>query len=319
LAVVKAPARSRSRTLPLGIDVGLARVRVALAQRNDNGRTELTAVATREHQNDPAGALADALAELRTRERRCVFGLGEPSAHLRTVRFPTMRRGERERAARFEAAQFIDYPVAEAQVQVVPLGPDGEAAIGIVRKDAIDSLTTLARAAGLHVLAIDNTAFAVRRALPDVDAVLDVGLGGSRLYLFAGRLPIVRCLAPGGAAFTEAVAQALGTDEATAQRRKRSYGIAGCAESTRDLLVAGVANALVEWRADGRGDARTIALIGNGSRLEELPALLERATAVRVGPATFDGAISSTLPSDVLRAAAPDWCLALGLALWVTG
>jgi Tfp pilus assembly PilM family ATPase len=61
---------------------------------------------------------------------------------------------------------------------------------------------------------------------------------------------------------------------------------------------------------------RTIALAGNGSRLNELPAMIERATAVRVHAATIDSGVSPALAPDVLRAAGPDWCLAYGLALW---
>jgi Tfp pilus assembly PilM family ATPase len=310
------PPGSRPRTLPLGIDVGATRIRVALAHHDPNSGTELVAVATRRHDGDPAAALTDAVAELRTRERRCVFGLGEPLALLRRVTFPPMRRAERERAARFEAAELIDYPVREAIVRVLSLDADGDAVIGVVRKDVIASLVTLAHAAKLRVSAVDNTAFALRRVLPDADAVLDVGLNASRLHIFAGRFPSGRLISSGGAAFTRAIAQALGSDEATAERRKHTHGIAGCGEGTRDILIADVANALIDCRASGLGDVRNIALVGNGSRLNELPEMIERATAVRVHAATLDAGVSRALPPDVLRAAAPDWCLAYGLALW---
>lgn len=308
--------RPRPRTLPLGIDIGATRIRVALAQRGASGAAELIAVATRRHDGDPAPALAEAVAELRTHERRCVFGLGEPRALLRRITFPPMRRAERERAARFEAAELVDYPIREAIVRVLTLGPEGDAVIGIVRKDEIASLVALAHAAKLRVSAVDNTAFAFARALPDVDAVLDVGLNASRLHIYAGLFPVGRLVATGGAAFTNAIAQALGSDEATAERRKHIHGIAGCGENTRDLLVADVANALIDCRASGLGDVRNIALVGNGSRLSDLPAMIEQATAVRVQPAMLDPAVSHALPPDVLRAAAPDWCLAYGLALW---
>ena len=308
--------RPRPRTLPLGIDLGAARIRVALAHRDIDGRPELIAVATRQHDNDPTAALAEAVAELRTHERRCVFGLCEPRALLRNIRFPAMHRGEHERAARFEATQFVDYPIREAVVRVVSVGTDGDAMIGVVHKDVISSLVTVAHAAKLRVAAVDNNAFAFQRALPDVDAVLDVGLNDSRLHIFAGRFPVSRRFATGGAAFTQAVALGFGTDDATAERRKHSYGIAGSGEATLDLLVADVAHALVDFRADGLGDVRTIALVGNGSRLSELTSMIERAAAVRVGPGTLDPGVSRTLPPDVVRAASPDWCLAYGLALW---
>jgi len=308
--------RARPKTLPLGVDLGATRIRVALVHRGPENHTELVTVATRPHGNDPAAALADAVAELRTPERRCVFGLGEPRALLRSITFPAMRRGEHERAARFEATQFVDYPIREAIVKVISLGDDGDAVIGVVRKDVISSLVSLAHAAKLRVTAVDNNAFALRRALPGVDAVLDIGLNESRLHIFAGRFPIGRRFDTGGAAFTSAVAQAFGTDTATAERRKLGFGIAGCADATRDALIAEVANALVECRAGGFGDVREIALVGNGSRSSELPALIEAATGVRVRPAILRPEVSTTLPPDILRAAAPDWCLAYGLALW---
>jgi Tfp pilus assembly PilM family ATPase len=311
--MVKAP---RVRALPLGIDLGASRVRVALAHRAPDGRAELIAVATRQFENDPAGALTEAVAELHTRERRCVFGLGEPRALLRSIRFPAMRRGEQDRAARFEATQFVDYPIGEAIVKVIPLGSEGDAVIGVVRKDVIGSLVSLAHAAKLRVAAIDNNAFALRRAQPDVDAVLDIGLEDSRLHIFTGRFPIGRRFPIGGAAFTQAVARALGCDLATAERRKLAHGIAGCGEIARDALVADIASALAKYRSAGLGDVREIALVGNGSRLTDLPAAIERATAIRVRPATFSSDTSQTLPPDVLRAAAPDWCLAYGLARW---
>jgi Tfp pilus assembly PilM family ATPase len=308
--------RPRLRTLPLGIDVGASRIRVALAQRNAAGETELIAVATRCHRDDAADALAEAVKELRTAERRCVFGLGEPRAVLHNITFPAMRRGEQERAARFEATHFVDYPIREAIVRVIPLGADGSAMVGVVRKDVVGSLVTLAHSAKLRVTAVDNNAFAFRRAHPNVDAVLDIGLGDSRLHIFSGRFPMSRRFAIGGAAFTAAVAHALDADEETAERRKIAFGIAGCADNARDALIADIADALAECRAAGLADVRTIALAGNGSRLTELPALIEQATAVRVAPAMFGPAISSVVPPDVLRAASPDWGLAYGLALW---
>jgi Tfp pilus assembly PilM family ATPase len=291
-------------------------VRVALAHRAPDGRAELVAVATRQFEHDPAAALTDAVTELRTRERRCVFGLGEPRAVLRSIRFPAMRRGEQDRAARFEATQFVDYPIGEAIVRVIPVGSEGDAVIGVVRKDVIGSLVSFAHAAKLRVCAVDNNAFALRRALPDVDAVLDIGLDDSRLHIFTGRFPIGRRFAVGGAAFTQAIARGLGCDADTAERRKLTHGLAGCGETTRDALVADIAGALAECRAAGLGDVREIALVGNGSRLNDLPAAIERATAVQVRLAALSPDTSQTLPPDVLRAAAPDWCLAYGLARW---
>jgi len=307
--------RGAARTLPLGIDLGATRVRVALVRQTDDGRAELARVAVRDHTGDLATAVTDAVAELRTRERRCVLGLNEPHALIRSVHFPPMRRTERERAARFEAAKYITYPLDEATVRVVPLDAE-RSVLGIARAGAIAAISAAAKAAKLRLSAVDNDGFALRRALPGVDAVLDIGRDESRLHVFTAAIPVERRIGAGGAAFTGAIARAFGCDDASAERRKAAFGIAGCAEGELALLVADVASALVDFRVEGIGDVRSIALSGNGSRLSGLAELLERATAVRVRPAAFDPAVSRTLPPDVLRAAAPDWCLAFGLALW---
>ena len=309
--------RESQRTCPLGIDIGESRVRVALTRSRLRGLPELVAVAARPRGADLARTIADAVAELHTRERRCVMGVGEPVASLRAATFPPMRRDELERAARFEAGRQIDYPVEDAIVRVVPLDvAAGESAIGVVRKDVIATIRSAARAAKLRLVAVDNAAFALSRALPDTDAVLDVGLNSSLLYIYGRAVPHSHRLPIGGAAFTSAIEDAFGTDDVTAERRKLAHGIGGSAEDLRDRLVAGVANVLVESRAGGFGDVRSIALVGNGARLDGLATAIERAAAVRVALATFAPGVSDTLPPDVLRAAAPDWCQAYGLSLW---
>ncbi len=61
---------------------------------------------------------------------------------------------------------------------------------------------------------------------------------------------------------------------------------------------------------------RTIALVGNGARLSGLADALERAVQIPVRLGMLAGGAACALPPDVVRAAAPDWGLAYGLALW---
>ncbi len=102
----------------------------------------------------------------------------------------------------------------------------------------------------------------------------------------------------------------------TAEQRKRSVGLAGAGEQARDALVDALATALIEIRASARAELRTVALVGNGARLPGLAEALERAVQVPVRLASFPADAASALPPDVVRAAAPDWGLAYGLALW---
>ncbi|HYW53372.1 MAG TPA: pilus assembly protein PilM [Dongiaceae bacterium] len=304
-------------TLPLGIDVGAARTRVALLERDASGVARLVAVATRPTGDDAATAIAAAYAELATRERRCVLALGPADAMLRAAAFPAMRRAERARAARFEASRFVAYPLHEASVNVHATAGE-RCVIAIARRSALDARVLGAKRAGLRPVAVDDAAFALMRAFPYADAVVDVGETATVLVFPNDPLPAVRTFAAGGRAFTQAVVDSLGLDDATAEQRKRSVGLAGAGDHARDALIEQLATALIEHRATARTEPRAIALAGNGARLAGFAEALERAVAIPVRLGALPNDASPALPSDVVRAASPDWGLAYGLALWET-
>ncbi|MDB5042144.1 MAG: type pilus biosis protein PilM / competence protein PilM [Candidatus Eremiobacteraeota bacterium] len=306
---------ARAQTLPLGIDVGQLRTRVALLEVDTAGRPRLVAVASRPTGDDAGGAIAAALGELRTRERRCVLALGGETATLQTATFPPLRRHERERAARFEAARRLAYPLSVAEIRVAPIDAV-RCVIGVARRDAIEARLRAARRAGLRPLAIDDAGLALLRAFPAADAIVDVGDAGTALIVRDEPIPALRRFPIGGTAFTAAVADALGLDAALAEQRKRTLGMAGAGEQVCDALVEHVASAIVEARAGARSEIRAIALAGNGSRLAGFAEALERAVAIPTRHGALASDASWALPADVVRAASPDWGLAFGLSLW---
>lgn len=306
---------TRARTLPLGIDVGAARTRVALVECDASGQPHLVAVAARPTGDDAADAIAQARAELRTRERRCVLALGAPDALLRTVTFPAMRRVERTRAARFEAQRFVPYPLHEAAVRVEDAGNE-RCVVGIARRSALDERVLAAKRAGLRAVAVDDAALGLVRAFAYADAIVDVGERATLLVVPGDPVPSVRIAGIGGAALTAAVVASLGVDAAAAEQRKRTIGLAGAGEYARDALVEELAAALIDHRANARAEMRSIALAGNGARLTGFAEALERAVAIPVRLGALAAGTSDALPADVVRAASPDWGLAYGLALW---
>ena len=260
----------RASTLPLGIDIGTLRTRVALLELDAAQQPRLVAVATRPSGDDPARAVAEAVAELPTRERRCVLSLGAGDATLRTATFPPLARRERDRAARFEAGRTLGYPIADAAVRVV--GVDAaRCIIGVAKRSALDARVAAARRARLRPLGVDDAGFALCRAFPTADAIVDVGELATRLVLRDEPIPTVRSFPVGGRAFTAAAAEALGIDTVAAEERKRTLGLAGAGERVRDALVEQLATAIVEARAASRTEVRLVALAGNGSRLQALP------------------------------------------------
>jgi Tfp pilus assembly PilM family ATPase len=244
-----------------------------------------------------------------------VLALGPGDALLRTAAFPAMRRAERARAARFEASRFVPYPLHEAAVHVRE-STGGRCVVGIARRAALDARVLAAKQARLRPVGVDDAAFALLRAFPYADAIVDVGERATVLVLPNDPIPTVRAFPTGGRTFTEAVVASLGIDETAAEQRKRSVGLAGAGDHARDALVEQLATALIEHRATARTEPRTIALAGNGARLAGFAEALERAVAIPVRLGALPADVSRGLPADVVRAASSDWGLAYGLALW---
>jgi type IV pilus assembly protein PilM len=308
--------KARAKTLPLGIDIGGRRVRIALVKHEPGAAPKLVAVAARDHAGEPADAIRAALDELQTPERRCVLALTSPDALLCVADLPVMSPWERVCAARFEAARFIDYPIAEAAISLVPTSTHQRWAIGIVRRTALAASLAAAQRANLRPLAVDDMALALHRAHPDVDGIIDVADDTTRLMLFGGTIPYVARLPIGGERLTHAIAQSLGVDGMAAEERKRRIGFGGAGEAERDALIGLLGEALADARAAGYTGVRHLVLCGNGSRIPGVCEALARATGYAVQPAMLPPDVSDTLPPDLLRAAAADWSVAYGLSLW---
>lgn len=304
----------KARTFPLGVDLGRQRTRVALVERGAAGAPELVAVAARATGDDAAAALRDAVRELGTSERRCILGIGPPEASLRAVTFPAMTPRERRRAARFEAARLAGDDDTDVAVTLAPVADRW--VLGIARQAAIASRRTTAAAAGLRTVAVDDFALAMARSRHGADGTIDIGSDATRLTIFADPVPYVVHVPTGGEALTAAIADALGIDPTRAEERKRTNGFAGAGEARRDALIGRIVEEIQNARSLTGLDVRRISMAGNGSRVPGLAETFRRAAGIDISLAEIEPRLSATLPADVLRAAGPDWALAIGLALW---
>jgi Tfp pilus assembly PilM family ATPase len=317
----------RSGPLPLGVDLGAARVRVAYAQRDRSGRARLVAVASRDVEcriEDDGDALATIVDELRreigARTRRAVFALPPSDAVVKILRFPPMSWIERRRAAAFEAERFAPWDCKRERtlVRVHAVDPAERLyAVGAVRESALAARVRLLKRAGLVPAGADHGAYALRRAFPQADAVLDVGLHRFALYGFGPSGPAALDVAGAGERITEAIAAALSIDRTLAERRKRILGTAGAGEEARGELAARASAAIARLRE--AMPVRRIAMSGNGARLCGLAAEIEAATQALVELPVSELLRDGAYPDDVVRAAAPDWAMAAGLAVWGAG
>jgi type IV pilus assembly protein PilM len=319
----------KAKRLPLGLDIGASRIRIALAECSRSGDFYVSGIASRDLPDDAvtaeslpepeliAAIIDDLRGELGTRERRCVIALPASVALLRLLRFPNMSRAELQRAACFEAERFHNWSAEEVE-SVVRVHPADRAqnlhVVGVARRDALMARVGCVRRAGLKVVGVDHEAFALQRAFPHSEAVLDVGHRQATLHTF-GTSGLNSMYVPGGGAeVTRAIAADLSIDTAMAERRKRILGTAGAGESYRDAFATAVGTAIAKARE--RGALRRVIVTGNGSRLPGLAAALEHATQAPVEAPVSALLGATTYPDDVIRAAAPDWTMAVALATW---
>ncbi len=318
---------NRRRTLPLGIDVGSTRVCIACTEEDLYGNRRLGAVVTQPFPRDidrevaAAGALRDAVRMLGTRERRCVAALQAPEARVLPRSFPKMSTRERRSCARFEAEHAHDRTSggerAVARIHAVDRAT-ALYAFGSALPSALDRVRRIVASARLRLVGVDLDAFALRRALPGSDVVVDLGLHRTSVHAMTSAVAGSTYLRLGGSSITRAIAAELALDEDVAEERKVRFGAAGAAATARRELVASIAAAVARLR-DGAA-LRTLAMIGNGSRLPGLVREVERETGAAAPAESLRCAFpSDAFPDDVLTAAFPDCALAVGLSCWSFG
>jgi hypothetical protein len=269
------------RNLPIGIDFGVAGISAVALAVDGAGAHIASAAHVPTDTNEPDAlveAVKSAVAQLGTSERRCVIGLAEPDAAAVRVAFPTgMRRSAVIRAAQIEARRFDEeFPVRDRVLSLAPAG-SGTFVLGVAKRSAMHARSMLVRRAGLTVHAVDNEHCAWRRALPDVDAVLDFSLDRARLILFG---------------------------DPVGENATLFYGD----HQDENEFIEAIRAKLNVARLEDVADVRSIAIAGDtAGRIE----LIDR-LAAECGVAT-QAALVGDMPEGMQP---PSWLLAYGLALW---
>lgn len=314
------------RTLWLGVDIGSVRLRVAQGVL-DGGQARVAKIAVRDLPEGAASSgviedtefvaalIDEAVREIGGRQRVCVCSIAEPDALLRAVSFPRMTPPERARAAVFEAARHIRYDVREAIVRTHPAkGCAHTWLLGIARAAAARSRVKACTRGGLRVRAMDYDGCALLRALPDYDAVVDIGLRRSAVHVRMPHGPVTSQIYTGGRDVTVQVERELHLDHRSAETRKRILGTAGAGNDARLSLVKEIAGAIKASAAVAT--ITSVALVGNGSRLPGIAQAVGVASGTRCELGVGELLRGGGYPDDVIRSGAADWTLAAALAAW---
>ncbi len=223
--------------------------------------------------------------------------------HLALTKFiktPSVAKEKRGKIVAFEAAENIPYPLEEVVWDHVVVSDDGfdlEVMLAAVKFDAMQSLCSAADAAGFPVERATPASLALCHAFrynyPQVhDSVIVVNIGArtTSLLFMEGDRFYVRTLALAGNAVTQAIAEELRIDFASAETLKiqvlsgksdlppaspsrAAVQRAATGFATR-LQVEITRSAVNHRRQSGGAAAVAVYLTGGGSLIDELPATL---------------------------------------------
>ena len=291
----------------LAVDIGAGHVACGVFAVGASGRLVLQQFALEPHSSDPshesrwAVEIAQSLGAIAARRKLSGAAALAVPGHLALTKFiktPSVAKEKRVKIVSFEAAENIPYPLEEVVWDYMVVADDGfdlEVMLTAVKFDAMQALCSSADAAGFPAERAVPASLALCRAFrynyPQVlDSVIVVNIGArsTHLLFLEGDRFYVRTLALAGNAVTQAIAEDLRIDFASAEILKVQV-----LSGKSDLPAASPSRAAVHRatasfvtrlhleitrstvnhrRYSGGGAATAVYLTGGGSLIDDLPA-----------------------------------------------
>ncbi len=346
----------------IGLDIGTSGVRAAELAFGKSGITlekfgqvALPEGVVRDGEVFDPDAVTEAIKQLwahtKFASKKVVIGVANQKVIVRQVDLPWAPLDELKGSLGFLVQDTIPMPVESALLDFYPLEDlTGDGGVKMVRgllvaasREMVSSHLSAVQKAGLQPEMVDLTAFAVLRALADMDdvgmggqleALVDVGARVTNVIVHEGGVPrFVRILLMGGQDVTEAVVDRAGVSSAQATALKQEIGMQATG-ATMEAQAAGrvmdaagqafvdqVRGSLDYYTASsGSQPLSRLVLTGGGSRLIGLAERLAQATRVPVVPGNpfADLTVGKTgLSPEQLTFVEPLASVPVGLALGV--
>ncbi len=254
----------------LGLDVGTTAVRVADVEPGPRpvlrafGHVDLPPGAVRGGEVVDPAAVADAIRQLwretGLRQRSARVGVASERVVVRTIELPSLSDAELAGALQFGAQDYVPFPLDESILDYHVLeratGADGEPVTRVLlaaaHQETVGALLGAIKAAGVTVSAVDLLPQALIRGLEAApgepgraEAVVSVGAGVTTVVVHEAGLPrLVRIVAVGGDAVTEAISRELDLPVEAAEAAKRELRTDG-EPGVRAAVEAGLARITV--------------------------------------------------------------------------
>lgn len=345
--------RSKPQTL-LGIDISSSSVKL-LELSKTKGRYRVEAYAV---EPLPQGAVVEknimaldgvgaaltrVLAKSGTRARNAAVAVAGSAVITKFIEMDaSLTEDELEEQLRFEADQYIPYPLEEVALDFEVQGPSPrnpnrvEVLLAACRNENVEARETALALAGLTAKVIDVEAYALERACtllgPQLGvelnsitlAVVDIGATMTTLsVLHQGRTIYSREQLFGGLQLTEEIQRRYGITWEEAGLAKKRGGLPEDYQSEvlqpfKEAVVQQVSRSLQFFFASGQfSDVDCILLAGGTASIQDLDHLIQQRIGTRtlVANPFADMALSNRINAGILASDAPALMIACGLAL----
>lgn len=336
----------------LGIDLGTSSIKV-VELMNVGGQahlstygfaeTPLDAVQFDIHQkvDRTAKTLQEICKRANTRGIKAVAALPTFVVFSSVLTLPRMNEKEVGQAIMYEAKKIIPLPIDDmvlhwktlpdkAEPEVIRREKTMRVLLTAAPKNLVNQYMEIFRLAGLELLSLETEAFALGRALLQVDPapamLVDVGALTTDIAIVEDHIPVLnRSIDVGGVTVTKAIAQSLNIDERRAEQFKRDVGlVVGGSMSgvpkTVEVALSPMLNeikyALSLYQTESPRFVQKIVLTGGSAFLPHVSEYLENIFQIK----TFIGDpwASVVYPADLkglLEELGPRMATAVGLAL----
>lgn len=263
--------------------------------------------------------------------------LPESQVFTRAISFPLLTEQEIASAVKWEAEQYIPFPVAEAIVQHQIIErrenttPPGVIVLLVASpRTLVEKYIKLLTLAGLNAVAVETELISLVRAIAppnQTTLIADFGASSTDIAIAKnGQLVFSRSVPTGGDAFSRAIAQNLGVNQAQAEEYKKTYGfqttqlegkVGVALDPVFRIISEEIKKSVSFYQSEGKGEApSSLILTGGTSGLPEATPRLSKALGIEVSIGNpFARITIDAQTAKSLAGYAPLYSIAVGLAM----
>lgn len=284
-----------------------------------------------------AGVIKKLWADAKINSKNVAVALPEAQVFTRAISFPLLTEAEIASAVKWEAEQYIPFPIAEAIVQHQIIErrenatPPGVLVLLVASpRSLVEKYIKLLTMAGLNAIAVETELLSLVRAIAptnQVAIIADFGASSTDIAIAKNsQLVFSRSIPTGGEAFSRAVAQSLGVNPAQAEEYKKAYGfeagklegkVGAALDPVFRIVSEEIKKSISFYQSDAKGEMPTsLILTGGTSGLPDAAPRLTKALGIEVSIGNpFTRITMDAETAKNLIPYAPLYPIAVGLAM----